>query len=217
MKEKYISEDHSSGITFGEKIQIDRRVEVDISELTQDELYSKNLQQLSSEIISCCEEERKSYLDVLDSIKKWEECAAKTQKCQKVIDVLSVKIPPNTCNVWKSIRPLDGEEISNGVYCMRYHIGEDKTHGNNMCTFRVTWSFFLNSPFSGKKKTLKTAYRRNFSTRELAEKYINGRKKYYSKYFQELIPEIPSEHIDAFCKHGILLPVYAKKGNEREE
>ena len=55
---------------------------------------------------------------------------------------------------------------------------------------------------------------KRYTDKATAQKYIDGRKKAYAKYFQEISPSIPQNYAHYFKVNGVLLPDYTVEGQE---
>lgn len=114
----------------------------------------------------------------------------------------------HSSNKWvKAKDEFDYNRISNRVYKMSYRIYERSSYRTGAKKYDVMWDIYTNWP------QLQTSYKiagqkRVCSTREEAEKYIQGRIKAYSHLFTEISPPIPKKYEKFFKVHGQLLPGY---------
>ena len=114
----------------------------------------------------------------------------------------------HSSNKWvKAKDEFDYNRISNRVYKMSYRIYERSSWRTDTKKYEVRWDIYTNRPQS--QNSYKVAgQERVCSTREEAEKYIQGRIKAYSHLFTEISPPIPKELEKSFMVYGQLLPGY---------
>jgi len=121
-----------------------------------------------------------------------------------------LKVPEvkHSSNKWEKAKDkFDYNRISNRVYKMTYDIYERSSYRTDAKKFDVRWSIYTNSPKDNYNLNV-AGQERVCSTREEAEKYIQGRIKAYSHLFTEISPPIPKEYENAFRVYGQLLPGY---------
>lgn len=151
---------------------------------------------------------------------EWEEAAAQTQMILHAIEYSrAAKRIKHTANQWV-VDEYKAHVRSNMVYIMQYRIDEDTRYDSEARTnvpiaWRVSWSIMPQSP-SGEpcKQALDGQYRKKFSSRPDAEKYIQGRVRAYEHLFTEISPPIPEGLTKFFTVSDVLLPGYSLKGQE---
>ena len=100
-------------------------------------------------------------------------------------------------------------EISNSLYTMFYRID----FGWPVGVVEVSYMLYLNGPVFKGKANRESEYiaqidNKKFTDMAVAEKYIEGRKKAYAKYFQEENPVVPNEYRAMFQLCGVDIPCY---------
>ena len=98
------------------------------------------------------------------------------------------------------------EIISNRVYKMWIKFHDLSYGGNN--EYRVSWHFGVKHPQEDVTVVIKSITDQKYTDKEKALKYIEGRKKAYSKYFTEVNPVVPKDYAEYFKVNGVLLPDY---------
>ena len=192
-------------LTPGYKVKIEHTVysgsESDLSELLK--LTIGEISALKEKNIA---QEQAAYEKAIDALKVWESLAAVTNRYERAIEYLKVPEVSHTSNKW--IKNEYGKStISNKVYKMTYDIYERSSWRNNTVKYDVRWNIYTNRPCS--QVPYKVAgQERVCTTREEAEKYIQGRIKAYSHLFTEISPPIPKDLEKSFMIYGYLLPGY---------
>ena len=153
--------------------------------------------------------EQEAFKTIKNAFKAWEAQAAYTQQLIRVLEYLNTPKSKHTSNKWEK-NENDKYTISNMVYKMTYDIYERSSYRTDAKKFDVRWSIYTNSPKNNYNLNV-AGQERVCSTREEAEKYIQGRIKAYSHLFTEISPPIPKEYIEAFKVNGILLPGYREE------
>lgn len=211
----YKSYDYDT-ITEGSKIKIEHTVygEPDISDLV-----SKPLAELLALREESRNAEQAAYENVRQAARQWEPYAVVTRQIDRAIEYLKVPEVSHTSNKWEKDR-YDKFTISNRVYKMTYDIYERSSWRSETKKYDVRWNIYTNRP-SPQSSYKVAGQERVCSTREEAEKYIQGRIKAYSHLFTEISPSIPKEYEPSFTVHGQLLPGYTtvemQKAKETEK
>ena len=91
----------------------------------------------------------------------------------------------------------------------------DLSYGGNN-EYRVTWFFGVKNPQEDATVVIAEQANKKYMDREKAFKYIEGRKKAYSKYFTEVNPVVPKDYAEYFKVNGVLLPDYVVEETEGE-
>lgn len=192
-------------LTPGHKVKIEHTVynneNADLSDLL--ELTVGEISALKEKNIV---QEQAAYEKAIEGLKEWESLAAITGRYERAIAYLKVPEVSHTSNKWVKDNS-DRFTISNKVYKMTYDIYERSSWRSDTVKYDVRWHIYTNRP------DYQSAYKvagqeRVCSTREEAEKYIQGRIRAYSHLFTEISPPIPKDLEKSFMVHGHLLPGY---------
>lgn len=164
------------------------------------------------------QEEKETLDPINECILNWKKAAACTNFYSSAIDYLKyckkVDELETTNNEW--IEKKDSNsfhymfyEISNKTYQMCINIYED-THSQKLSTYEVSYHVSTRTIANNlNRNTVVNIYKKKFKNIESAMKYIEGRKKAYSKYFKELYnPILEEKSIKSFMYEGILLRGY---------
>ena len=193
-------------LTEGSKIKLEHSIYVDETDMS--DLVSKPLTELLDLREGSVIAEKAAYENVRQAARDWEKQAAVTRQYDRAIEYLKVPEVEHSSNKWvKAKDEFDYNRISNRVYKMSYRIYERSSYRTDAKKYDVRWDIYTNRPQS--QSSYKVAgQERVCSTREEAEKYIQGRIKAYSHLFTEISPTIPKEYEKSFMVHGQLLPGY---------
>ena len=193
-------------LTEGSKITLEHSIYVDETDMS--DLVSKPLTELLDLHAGSVIAEKAAYENVRQAAQGWEKQAALTQRFNRAIEYMKVPEVEHSSNKWvKAKDEFDYNRISNRVYKMSYRIYERSSYRTDAKKYDVRWDIYTNRPQS--QSSYKVAgQERVCSTREEAEKYIQGRIKAYSHLFTEISPPIPKEYEKSFMVHGQLLPGY---------
>lgn len=133
-------------------------------------------------------------LELMATVQLYKKATNYNNKCKEVENL------PTTNNEWvlEHQNSTSTWNISNKVYSFSI-VTKECDYSN------LYWkvSYFL---LAGSKTI--SYVDTKFKTKEEAEKYVEGRKKYHSKYFKELYPTVPREYFEYFSIYGILLKPY---------
>lgn len=191
-------------LTEGSSIKLEHSIYVDETDMS--DLVSKPIEKLQAMRDSSVVKEKTAFEKVRQTAKDWEKQAAVTRRFNRAIEYLKVPEVSHTSNKWEKDR-YDKFTISNRVYKMTYDIYERSSWRTHAKKYDVRWSIYTNSPKDNYNLNV-AGQERVCSTREEAEKYIQGRIKAYSHLFAEISPPIPKEYENAFRVYGQLLPGY---------
>ena len=193
-------------LTEGSKIKLEHSIYVDETDMS--DLVSKPIEKLQAMRDSSVAKEKTAFEKVRQTAQDWEKQAAVTRRYDMAIEYLKMPEVSHTSNKWEKDKDkFYYNRISNRVYKMFYDIYERSSYRTGAKKFDVSWSIYTNSP--KKNYNLNVAgQERVCSTREEAEKYIQGRIKAYSHLFTEISPPIPNEYESPFRVYGQLLPGY---------
>ena len=166
------------------------------------------------------ETEQALFEKIRASVREWERQAAVTKTYNRALEYLNTHETQHTSNQWVHQDYKDQDTISNMVYFMNVSVWEDKKYDHSLkesvpVAWYVTWRVGLHSPKNGGYgRELASQVRKRYTDKAAAQKYIEGRKKAYEKYFQEISPPIPQIYAEDFKVNGVLLPGYMVQGQE---
>jgi hypothetical protein len=175
--------------------------------IKQEDIINEAVNKHKEEAIKLIKE-KYIFENYIELIQKAKEIKAQEYKIEKQLqemkdnDTLNKYITPKErVGGW-----LKYEEINNATYSFWYYINESYRDGYSLCYYFTT-SPLLKTTTNEHTKSIKTMNKK-FKTIEEAEKYIEGRKKFFSKYFQEEKPAmiLEAEHYVVF--HGRTLKGY---------
>ena len=210
----------------GDKLDIDIDIKIDFTsfdEVLKNIVIENNKNFIMTMLKQNTEEENLAYNKILDSVDLWYEKACKTYLYKKALMYYEIceqiKRLETTNNEWiiEKDNYTTQYKISNKTYEMSIFIYTDRNYKDNSINYyEVSYSIYtrniynLNQTFGN---TVKDINRKRFKDEKEMNKYIEGRKKYYSKYFEELYNPIFENDVDYFKYNGILLKPYtiAKK------
>ena len=212
----------------GDKLDIDIDISTNINFTSFDEILKNTIIKTNKDFIMTMfkqntAEESLAYNKILDSVDSWYEKACKAYLYKKALMYYEIceqiKRLETTNNEWiiEKDNYMTKYKISNKTYEMSIFIYTDRNYKDNSINcYEVSYSIYtrniynLNQTFGN---TVKDINRKHFKDEKEMNKYIEGRKKYYSKYFEELYNPIFENDVDYFKYNGILLKPYtiAKK------
>ena len=210
----------------GDKLDIDIDIKIDFTsfdKILKNIVIENNKNFIMTMLKQNTEEENLIYNKILDSVDLWYEKACKTYLYKKALMYYEIceqiKRLETTNNEWiiEKDNYTTQYKISNKTYEMSIFIYTDRNYKDNSINYyEVSYSIYtrniynLNQTFGN---TVKDINRKRFKDEKEMNKYIEGRKKYYSKYFEELYNPIFENDVDYFKYNGILLKPYtiAKK------
>ena len=159
----------------------------------------------------------------MDSVDSWYEKACKAYLYKKALRYYEIceqiEKLETTNNEWiiEKDNYMTKYKISNKTYEMSIFIYTDRNYKDNSINcYEVSYSIYTRNIYNLNQKfgdNVKNINRKRFKDEKEMNKYIEGRKKYYSKYFEELYNPIFENDVDYFKYNGILLKPYtiAKK------
>lgn len=159
------------------------------------------------------EKENAAYEKVLQAVDEWEKVAIVTQRYKRALEYLNVPTVSHTSNKWFD-KNNGFKERSNMVYVMEYRIHE-RSNKAGTSKWDVTWSVKTQRPYNQSVLAI-GGQERTFSTKERAEKYMQGRIKVYDNLFTEISPVIPDIYEYMFSVNGELLPGYTTVSMQKE-
>lgn len=193
-------------LTEGSSIKLEHSIYVDETDMS--DLVSKPLEKLQAMRDGSVAKEKTAFEKVRQAAQNWEKQAAVTRQYDRAIEYLKVPEVEHSSNKWvKAKDEFDYNRISNRVYKMSYRIYERSSYRTDAKKYDVRWDIYTNRPQSQSSYRV-AGQERVCSTREEAEKYIQGRIKAYSHLFAEISPPIPKELEKSFMVYGQLLPGY---------
>lgn len=212
--ENYQSYDYDR-LTEGNSIKLEHSIYVDENDMT--DLISKPLEKIQAMRDNSAAKEKAAFEKVRQTAQGWEKQAAVTRRIDRAIEYLNVPETEHTSNKWVNGKDeYDYSNISNMVYTMSYRIYERSSWRTDAKKYDVRWFIYTNSPRDNYNLNV-AGQERVCSTREEAEKYIQGRIKAYSHLFTEISPPIPKEYEKPFKVYGQLLPGYITEEMQKEQ
>ena len=210
----------------GDKLDIDIDIKIDFTsfdKILKNIVIENNKNFIMTMLKQNTEEENLIYNKILDSVDLWYEKACKTYLYKKALMYYEIceqiKRLETTNNEWiiEKDNYTTQYKISNKTYEMSIFIYTDRNYKDNSINYyEVSYSIYTRNIYNLNQKfgnTVKDINRKHFKDEKEMNKYIEGRKKYYSKYFEELYNPIFENDVDYFKYNEILLKPYtiAKK------
>ena len=210
----------------GDKLDIDIDIKIDFTsfdKILKNIVIENNKNFIMTMLKQNTEEENLIYNKILDSVDLWYEKACKTYLYKKALMYYEIceqiKRLETTNNEWiiEKDNYTTQYKISNKTYEMSIFIYTDRNYKDNSINYyEVSYSIYTRNIYNLNQKfgnTVKDINRKRFKDEKEMNKYIEGRKKYYSKYFEELYNPIFENDVDYFKYNGILFKPYtiAKK------
>ena len=210
----------------GDKLDIDISINIDFTsfnEVLKNIVIENNKNFIMTMLKQNTEEENLIYNKILDSVDLWYEKACKTYLYKKALMYYEIceqiKRLETTNNEWiiEKDNYTTQYKISNKTYEMSIFIYTDRNYKDNSINYyEVSYSIYTRNIYNLNQTVgdnVKNINRKRFKDEKEMNKYIEGRKKYYSKYFEELYNPIFENDVDYFKYNGILLKPYtiAKK------
>ena len=212
----------------GDKLDIDIDVSTNINFTSFDEILKNTIIKTNKDFIMTMfkqntAEESLAYNKILDSVDSWYEKACKAYLYKKALRYYEIceqiEKLETTNNEWiiEKDNYMTKYKISNKTYEMSIFIYTDRNYKDNSINYyEVSYSIYTRNIYNLNQKfgdNVKNINRKRFKDEKEMNKYIEGRKKYYSKYFEELYNPIFENDVDYFKYNGILLKPYtiAKK------
>ena len=210
----------------GDKLDIDIDIKIDFTsfdKILKNIVIENNKNFIMTMLKQNTEEENLIYNKILDSVDLWYEKACKTYRYKKALMYYEIceqiKRLETTNNEWiiEKDNYMTKYKISNKTYEMSIFIYTDRNYKDNSINYyEVSYSIYTRNIYNLNQKfgnNVKDINRKRFKDEKEMNKYIEGRKKYYSKYFEELYNPIFENDVNYFKYNGILLKPYtiAKK------
>ena len=210
----------------GDKLDIDIDIKIDFTsfdKILKNIVIENNKNFIMTMLKQNTEEENLIYNKILDSVDLWYEKACKTYLYKKALMYYEIceqiKRLETTNNEWiiEKDNYTTQYKISNKTYEMSIFIYTDRNYKDNSINYyEVSYSIYTRNIYNLNQtvgNNVKNINRKHFKDEKEMNKYIEGRKKYYSKYFEELYNPIFENDVDYFKYNGILLKPYtiAKK------
>lgn len=152
-----------------------------------------------------------------EAVKEWEQCAAHTLFLNGAIEYAKVEPTRHSDNRWCE-NQFGNWEISNATYVMYYHIYERTKYDRELkmsvpIAWDLTWHLYTHAPEinrngHGHRVKIAGQDRKQFTTKEDMQRYLNGRIGTYAHLFTEDCPPVPSKYAHVFKVNGHLLPGY---------
>lgn len=210
----------------GDKLDIDIDIKIDFTsfdKILKNIVIENNKNFIMTMLKQNTEEENLIYNKILDSVDLWYEKACKTYLYKKALRYYEIceqiEKLETTNNEWiiEKDNYTTQYKISNKTYEMSIFIYTDRNYKDNSINYyEVSYSIYTRNIYNLNQKfgnNVKDINRKRFKDEKEMNKYIEGRKKYYSKYFEELYNPIFENDVNYFKYNGILLKPYtiAKK------
>lgn len=166
------------------------------------------------------DEQKKIYQEIMNLLKQWRIVAALGTTLQMYENYLTCAQLESTHNTWQFDKDYWGgsddnnsrEVISNATYKMFIdrHYCDPQSYSYSKGKNTVEYSFFVRKPVDSSTGVgaIIMDGRKTCVTKEECEKYIEGRKKAYSKYFTEEYMPVPRSCKHFFSVGNMLLPGY---------
>ena len=165
------------------------------------------------------EAEKAIFDKIRESVREWERQAAITKTYERTLEYLNTPTLEHTSNQWVHDDYHDTDKISNMVYEMTTSIVERTnrdiySRDSHPVVWYASWEVDMHSPKHNCCVELSGIRNKRFTDKAAAQKYIEGRKKAYAKYFQEISPQIPQLYSLYYKVNDVLLPGYTVEGQE---
>lgn len=213
--EKFNIYSYGCDLKSGEEINLKISISPKQKELEKEVFELIEKKTLQVDLNNLKEEELKIYNELLESMGKWIEKAKEVRLYEMAIAYNGIKEVDHTYNQW--VEEKNGSwsrvNISNRVYGMWFRIYSDEDYKTKEITsYELSYYVCVNQYDSCYKrwssKTIASQSRKKFTDKEKMNKYIEGRKKYFSNLFKEVNPTIPQEYERLFTVNGVLLHGY---------
>lgn len=166
------------------------------------------------------EAEKSLFNKIRESVREWERQAAVTKTYDRALEYINTPTLEHTSNQWVHDDYHDTDKISNMVYEMTTSIvertnRETYSRDSHPVVWYVSWEVDMHSPKHNCCVEISGIRNKRFTDKAAAQKYIDGRKKAYAKYFQEISPPIPQLYSLYYKVNDVLLPGYTVQGQEQ--
>ena len=221
-KEKYYTVyDTSDRLNPGNELKIHHEIVQGYRDNTLDltPFIGMGKESLSEKRDASAKAEQAIFDKIRASVKEWERQAAVTKTYSQAIEYLEAPEATHTSNQWINLGAPHSEKISNMVYEMTVSIRERTeynrlTHESKPVAWYASWEVDMRSPKYGRCVEIARQSNKRFTSIAAAQKYIEGRKKAYAKYFQEISPQVPQIYAGYYKVNDVLLPGYTVQGQE---
>lgn len=217
---------HGDELESGRSLKVERSIFPNGFTLKQElRILLQNYTKEELEVLRKEYKEKESFIfeKVKLQAEEWTGIAKQVEQLNLVLEFLNTSEPEHSNNEWKI--EIDGcfviHSISNKTYCMWFRMNEITKwrEGKEIpIAWKVTWSLITNTTT---KRVIQIAGQtgKKFTEKEQCEKYIEGRKRAYKEFFEELQPAVVPACAAAFTVNGLLLPGYrvAELGKRKEE
>ena len=165
------------------------------------------------------EAEKSLFNKIRESVREWERQAAVTKTYDRALEYINTPTLEHTSNQWVHDDYHDTDKISNMVYEMTTSIvertnRETYSRDSHPVVWYVSWEVDMHSPKHNCCVEISGIRNKRFTDKAAAQKYIDGRKKAYAKYFQEISPPIPQLYSLYYKVNDVLLPGYTVEEQE---
>lgn len=168
-------------------------------EASIEQLVEKPREGLDNIIAGLKEDELAAFEAMQAAAAKWDAICAERLLVQEAIRYQVTPVRPHTNNKWvEKERPGGGYiwDISNATYSM--YIEAYGSTNSRISHWTVIWEVRYNCPRTHKSTWVAGCSDKRLPNKEAALKYVEGRKKAYTKLFQEECPPIPADKADLF-------------------
>ena len=166
------------------------------------------------------EAEKSLFNKIRESVREWERQAAVTKTYDRALEYINTPTLEHTSNQWVHDDYHDTDKISNMVYEMTTSIvertnRETYSRDSHPVVWYVSWEVDMHSPKHNCCVEISGIRNKRFTDKAAAQKYIEGRKKAYAKFFQEISPQVPQIYAGYYKVNDVLLPGYTVQGQEQ--
>lgn len=210
--------DYKCSLDSGSEISLNRKISANLENL-QDELEKALNSDYKTELAKLQEEEINKFEKLKSELDGWQEIAEKvmiakmaneyTNKCEEIKNLKT------TNNQWINSTHWKNNEfnISNKTYEMHIRVYEQTLYKDRVeIPFKWNISYWLSLNCKD-NKTISDVRNKSFTDKDVAYKYVEGRKKYFAKYFKELCQPIPIKYANHFKCCGKLIDGYKLESN----
>lgn len=205
--------DYKCTLKSGREINLERSI-YENTENLQEDLNAALNRDYENELANIKEEELKFFEELKLKLYDWQSIAEKVKilEMAKEYDEACKKVEEmeTTNNKWVNTKEwrYDNFNISNKSYKMHIRIYENtKNKDGEEIPYRWEVYYWLYTNTDG-AKLIASIDRKVFTDKEKAYKYVEGRKKYFSNYFEELYQPIRREDKNYFKCNGKLIKHY---------
>lgn len=212
--------DYLCKLQSGKNIKLERTINHNLNNIQEDLEEALN-SDFKSKLVELQEEEKEKFNFLKEHLDDWQKVAEKVkilqlaqkyeEDCKKVEDL------ETTHNEWKESKDYRTTryDISNKSYKMFISVYEDSYYQNGKdipCRWQVNYWVQTNSITNESARTgeiIASVDRKVFTDKDKAYSYIEGRKKFFSKYFKEEYQPLRKEDVVFFESCGRLIKGYS--------